>query len=373
MPFPFANRDDEGRGARIRELEGELRLLRNRHEQFVAFVHSFPEMTRDLLGARQIRDFPARLLEVCRRAFEPEAALVAMRRSSAGQGPERRAHFIVAAAHGLSIGSEIVEGRGLCGGAAESRRVMNRKEWESLPAVVRGRAASEAEEDLFPELELAAPMVVDDEVLGLVAVGRTHRHLAQAKEMGRLLAQIGGHKLQSLEDLVTIRNAANLDGLTGILNKRTITHLLSEAVFAAESEETPLSIFLFDIDHFKNYNDTQGHVAGDRLLRDLAVLVKSRIRREHHFGRFGGEEFLLVLQGCETSSALIAAENVRRVLASHPFEGGDEQPLGHLSISGGVACLFEHGRSSTDLLRAADAALYEAKRSGRDRICLAGS
>ncbi|MDX1632587.1 MAG: GGDEF domain-containing protein, partial [Thermoanaerobaculia bacterium] len=176
----------------------------------------------------------------------------------------------------------------------------------------------------------------------------------------------------SLERYYTVRNAANLDGLTGILNKRAISHRLSEEIFEAESEGKPLSVFLFDIDNFKHYNDSHGHVAGDELLRELAALVRANTRREHLFGRFGGEEFLIVFQGSESRSALIAAENIRRRINEHPFEHAEEQPLGRVSVSGGVATFPTHGTSSTVLLRKADAALYEAKESGRDQVFLAG-
>jgi diguanylate cyclase (GGDEF)-like protein len=132
-----------------------------------------------------------------------------------------------------------------------------------------------------------------------------------------------------------------------------------------------LSVFLFDIDHFKAYNDTNGHVAGDRLLQDLAGLVERRTRRDDIFGRFGGEEFLVVMPETARDQALSAANKLRAAIAEQPFPFGEKQPLGCMSISGGVASYPSNGSDAEALLRAADAALYEAKRSGRNRVLAA--
>jgi diguanylate cyclase (GGDEF)-like protein len=368
VAFSFGSRVPGEVADRLRELERELRRERAHHDQFVEFVHAFPEMTRELLASQTLRDIPALVLDACVAGFQPDAALVAMRRSVAGHGPGRPVRFIVAASHGVPVGLELAAGEGLCGEAARGHRILLRSEWEAFPNALRNNPSGSG--PLAP-IEVAAPMMVADEVIGILGIGHPHRHQPQIKDMLRLIARITAYKIYSLEELLTVRSEANVDGLTGILNKRTIGQRLQEAVFVAESNHTALSVFLFDIDQFKHYNDTQGHVAGDRLLRDLAALVKNHTRREHAFGRFGGEEFLLVLERCETTSALIAAENVRRAIASHPFEHAAEQPLGCLSVSGGVASFPEHGRSATELLQAADRALYEAKRQGRNRVAIA--
>jgi diguanylate cyclase (GGDEF)-like protein len=129
-----------------------------------------------------------------------------------------------------------------------------------------------------------------------------------------------------------------------------------------------LSVFLFDIDNFKNYNDTNGHLAGDRLLQELAGLVQESVRKEDVFGRFGGEEFLLVMPHTSERQGLAAAEKIRRLIAERAFPYADRQPMGHLSVSGGVAAYPAHGVDAASLVHAADAALYEAKRRGRDRV-----
>ena len=134
-----------------------------------------------------------------------------------------------------------------------------------------------------------------------------------------------------------------------------------------------MSVFLFDIDNFKNYNDTNGHLAGDKLLQELAGLVNEAVRKDDIFGRFGGEEFLLIMPHTNAPQALLAAEKIRALLAAHPFAFADRQPLRKISISGGVAEYPLHGLDAAGLLHAADEALYEAKRGGRNKVLQASA
>jgi diguanylate cyclase (GGDEF)-like protein len=127
-------------------------------------------------------------------------------------------------------------------------------------------------------------------------------------------------------------------------------------------------VFLFDIDNFKNYNDTNGHLAGDKLLQRLAGLVNDSVRKDDIFGRFGGEEFLLVMPHTNAQQGMAAAEKIRNLIATQPFASAEKQPLAVVSISGGVAEYPHHGLDAAGILHAADEALYEAKRSGRNRV-----
>ena len=111
-----------------------------------------------------------------------------------------------------------------------------------------------------------------------------------------------------------------------------------------------------------------GHVAGDHLLRELAQLVVKTIREDDIFGRFGGEEFLLVLPDTELMEALVVAEKIRNAIEQGNLPFADRQPLGVLSVSGGVAAYPAHGLDATNLLQAADAALYTAKSQGLNRV-----
>jgi diguanylate cyclase (GGDEF)-like protein len=160
---------------------------------------------------------------------------------------------------------------------------------------------------------------------------------------------------------------AQTDGLTGLLNKTHILRRLRDLI-ASEGGPRTFSVFLFDIDHFKHYNDTNGHLAGDELLRSLGALLKENVREEEIVGRWGGEEFLLLMPNVEKSHALRAAERIRAVVAGWDFDHRDRQPGGCVSVSGGVASWPNDGDDVDTLLHCADQALYQAKREGRNRV-----
>ena len=127
-------------------------------------------------------------------------------------------------------------------------------------------------------------------------------------------------------------------------------------------------VFLFDIDHFKNYNDQNGHIAGDQALRLLAQLVRDSVRADDIFGRFGGEEFLLIMPGRTPAQAMSAASNIRQRIATLRLPVRRRQPMGRVTISGGVATFPDDAQDAVELLLAADNALYRAKQAGRNKV-----
>ncbi len=162
-----------------------------------------------------------------------------------------------------------------------------------------------------------------------------------------------------------IRDNAITDVLTGLYNRRYLNEVGPGLLAAAERYGTPISLAIFDIDHFKKVNDTYGHLAGDRVLREVAHTLAEGVRASDIVVRYGGEEFLVVMPGTDLGRAFIVSEKLRRsVEEAHivPEEGADA-----VTISGGVA-EFVDGMDLEDLIRDADAALYRAKRSGRNRI-----
>jgi diguanylate cyclase (GGDEF)-like protein len=133
-------------------------------------------------------------------------------------------------------------------------------------------------------------------------------------------------------------------------------------------ENTPISIFLFDIDNFKHYNDTNGHDEGDKLLVELSDLVRSVTRKNSVIIRYGGEEFLVMLPAISKEDASVYAERFREGVSSHPFLHGAKQPLGCVSISGGIASFPIDGETIFKVIQHADKALYQAKSEGKNRI-----
>jgi diguanylate cyclase (GGDEF)-like protein len=216
---------------------------------------------------------------------------------------------------------------------------------------------------------VVTPITADGEHLG-VAVGEwgggydariptsTVRALAQAS-MHTALALRNARLLGENERLAT------RDSLTGLANRRLFDESLQREVARAQRLDTPLSLLVLDVDHFKQVNDTYGHQTGDTVLREVADALVSNTKNYDVAARYGGDEFVVLLPGCSREDAVRVAERVRHGVAN----AVGEAPV---TISAGVATVPDNASDAERLMAAADAALYDAKRTGRDRVAGSG-
>ena len=158
-----------------------------------------------------------------------------------------------------------------------------------------------------------------------------------------------------------------IDGLTQIHNKRYLYEALEREIVRSRRHERSLSILMFDIDHFKRINDVHGHLAGDFVLKELARVVQSRIRRDEVFARYGGEEFCIILPETSLDGALALAETLRGKVQEHQFVFQADRIK--VTISIGAALLVDSDRNPSELIKRADERLYQAKHAGRNRVC----
>jgi diguanylate cyclase (GGDEF)-like protein len=161
------------------------------------------------------------------------------------------------------------------------------------------------------------------------------------------------------------------DGLTQIANKRHLMDHLDKEFARCQRYNRNLSLVMFDIDFFKNVNDTYGHLTGDYVLKELSDLLRNRIRREELFARYGGEEFAIVLPESDTKVASRFADIIRAKVEDHVFEFEGQQIK--VTISLGVASMNLAMKTVSEFIGQVDAALYEAKRLGRNRVVVAGN
>jgi len=170
----------------------------------------------------------------------------------------------------------------------------------------------------------------------------------------------------------SLREQATHDALTRLWNRRAVLDILAREVVRAARDDTSVGVIMADLDHFKAVNDTYGHRAGDAVLVELARRLQSAMRPYDMVGRYGGEEFIMVVPRCDATFGGYVAERLRQAVVSEPFSACGQSLSVTLSL-GVAAC-----RGSTDpegecLIQAADAALYEAKRAGRNRVMVADS
>jgi len=177
---------------------------------------------------------------------------------------------------------------------------------------------------------------------------------------------------ERLKEIETMREEAvrlsYTDDLTGIYNHRFFIEQLTLEVERQKRYTTPLSLLMIDIDYFKHYNDNNGHLAGDQVLKAIAILVQGGVRQSDIVARYGGEEFSAILINSGKEKALEIAERVRRNVADTPFPNENAQPNKDLTVSVGVATFSSSVSTLTDLIREADHALYRAKKGGRNRV-----
>ncbi len=212
---------------------------------------------------------------------------------------------------------------------------------------------------------VAAPIRVDNRLWGALAAVTTQPGAPLGPATGQRLERLGelvALAIMSSEARDQLATLAGTDDLTGLPNRRTFTERLAAEIERARADDTPVSLVMLDIDHFKRVNDTYGHPAGDRVLMGVAAQLFANVRDTEVVARVGGEEFAWILPETDGVGAVVAAERLRRHIAHVTFDG-----VGTVTVSMGV-CELGDARTPSDLLRLADAALYEAKESGRDRV-----
>lgn len=158
------------------------------------------------------------------------------------------------------------------------------------------------------------------------------------------------------------------DPLTELPNRRRFEEIVRGELARIQRYGGQCSLVMIDVDYFKNYNDTLGHLAGDVILKELAQLMREQLRLSDVLARYGGEEFGMIMINTPKDEAFRAVERLRRVIAEHPFRGAHVQPGKQLTISAGVACAPQDGLRYEDLVDRADGALYAAKRKGRNLV-----
>lgn len=262
----------------------------------------------------------------------------------------------------------IAQDEGALGQALRQRIVLARKDVEH--GGLRSSYPSLEREGIEPDL--VAPVDGIAGVEGVLVVAGCSRSPTQMKAHVSMLADLLSLSIRNARLLESREQGVCYDHLTGLANRFHFASVFETEIRRTRNYQQPLSLLFFDLDRFKEVNDTWGHFAGDSVLRSVAQVVRRCTRSSHLVARYGGDEFVVLLPSTNKEQACQYAENLRQRIAETEFrvEGRDEPA--RLTISGGLAMFPGDGLSTTDLVRAADDALYEAKKGGRNRIVQAG-
>jgi diguanylate cyclase (GGDEF)-like protein len=346
--------------ARIRR---QLEDVEQREHEHSGLFQMLPELVAKMFAAKGRRELPPIALKLVEHAFRPEQAAFFVARSADRQ-------LVLAVGRGLPAsfrpGRAFPFGEGRIGYVAGNRLTMDDGDFQAATALVRRQLEATEIRDL--RADVVAPIEGEGLLLGVLCIGKPTLRQGHAKRLLKMLADLTGMAMVYVHRLRSTQEAASVDSLTGALNKRALLRHLSEEILKAERDHVPLSLLILDIDHFKNYNDTNGHVEGDAVLKSIGQILQGSIREDDVAARYGGEEFIVLYPGASKAQALVLADQLRESVATYPFTYGAKQPGGRVTISGGVATFPEDARGSVELIRSADQALYEAKGAGRNKI-----
>ncbi|MBI5495305.1 MAG: diguanylate cyclase [Deltaproteobacteria bacterium] len=221
---------------------------------------------------------------------------------------------------------------------------------------------------------VSVPMISNGMVMGVLNVFRGQVDAFRRDEV-EFIESIASQASLGLANARLFQEQVELsltDALTSLPNRRALDARLEVEVARAQRYESGLCVLMVDVDHFKLFNDAHGHLVGDVVLRGVAQTLCQTVRKADTVARFGGEEFCVLLPRQDARAAREVADKLRKAVRQREFEHAESQPGGRITISLGVASFPEHGQDVKALLDRADAALYAAKRAGRDRVMVAG-
>lgn len=218
---------------------------------------------------------------------------------------------------------------------------------------------------------ICVPLIAKGSVLGIVLIEHSMPNAFNSDNVRLLeiISQQVGIAIENARLYQQMHDLATLDGLTGTYNRLYFQDHLEAEFRKAQEENYGISLLMFDIDHFKQFNDTYGHLFGDMVLKNIAAYIMKKLRKEDIFARYGGEEFVILMPHTSLNQVMEKAEDIRSGVESLVIT--DRDVSASVTISVGVSSYPETADSQAALLKSADDALYEAKRLGRNRVCVA--
>jgi diguanylate cyclase (GGDEF)-like protein len=350
---------------RIEALENQIRELRAVHSQLVSYAEDLNRLYHELrLRLQQMTS----LSEVATRLASARTVDSASRICAEAAG-ELFAH---------AEGRVYLESRGRTLKVASDR---DARSGDTLHDVCEetARAAIDSQR-VVRRTELASGTTAEIIAVGLAARGRTFGALVVAQPRGlfkpedaRVVELLGHHTAAAISNIRLYEHTRRLaitDSVTKLYNPRYFLLSLGQEVQKARRFKYPIAVIMADIDHFKNFNDTYGHLKGNVALRTVARAIAHSLRQTDTVARYGGEEFVAILPGCDHTALAQVAEKVRDSVARTPIRFASKEPPAHVTVSIGGVWQDEDDADAGTLLSEADAALYTAKELGRDRICV---
>lgn len=345
---------------RVRELEAENRTLRER----VAELHTFLNLSKTLSTTLNMEELFRLALHLIGRALHVDAYAL-MLLDEAGE------RLVVKAAFGLpedgALGLSLRLGEGISGLVAQTGQAMLVPDVSGEPRFLE-QESFRLQRGCF----ICVPLKIKGrEVIGVLNAQKPEPHGFSVGDLD-LFQAVANQVAAALENAQLYQRTKELstrDDLTGLFNRRHFFDNLEKEVQRARRYRRVFSLILLDLDDFKGYNDTYGHLKGDEALKEVARLLLASTRRADIVARFGGEEFVVLLPEINAQGAAVVAEKVRVAVEQYPFAGRSSQPGGRMTVTLGVATYPTNSEDGLELVDLADRALYLGKQQGGNRVC----
>ncbi len=284
--------------------------------------------------------------------------------------------------HGFSNSSEVELLKGFLRYLILSFRVLSNLQVQQLAKVYINQRKISIDEIIWPEsissssINISSniascilfPMISGKENIGCIGIGSKKENVFNVDDL-KIISFIGyelAHVFANIKLILHIKDISIKDALTGLYNRRYFDEILQHEYLRAKRYNLPLSLIMVDIDYFKSVNDTFGHLTGDKVLQELAKLIKNSVRQVDVVARFGGEEFAIILLNTSLEKASNMAERLRRIIEKHTILINGNKI--NITISAGISGIRKDTLSERDIVEEADKALFKAKTSGRNKV-----
>jgi len=354
-----------GRVASVVALGRDRQALRDR----AAVLRNLNDFTNAVSGELELTRLGAAMVEAVRNVVASDIVTLTVLDRESGR-------YLLRAATDVDpsiLGREIKPGEGLAGRAIRDRTVVVDENFDRdrFPAAYRDAA------EPMTLLGAGVPLVREGVVVGALSIVRRDRSQPFRPIEHEAMELLAGHAALAISNAflhTEVEELATHDPLTGLYNRRYFDEALTRVIASwrrsLQAERRPVAAIMFDLDHFGEFNKQHGHQIGDEVLRTFAGVLRGRFRDADLVARFGGEEFVAILEGATREAAVGIAEEIVAALAETPIKSEDGTRL-PVTVSAGCAELYETEPTAEQLLRTADVALFMAKRAGRNRVVAA--
>lgn len=350
----------------FKDLAAEAETARRERAEMSRVLAVLPDLLRNLTSSVTLKDIHAAIVSIVRSLTDARLVLF-----YSAQGPAQGDLLILRTATGLKpeVAREIKEvriGEGRIGTAALKRITMDAADFQNESVLIREGLRKSSDKDL--PLMIVSPVVQRDSLLGVIVVGEMDKITAMSKRVLGIVGQLSAVGIENHQLFQEIKLHADVDLQTRLYNATYFRKYLETEINKARRFHRPLSLVWLDIDHFRSYNETRGHEAGDEVLRIVAGLVRESTRSVDIPCRVAGQAFGVILPETGREGAAHVAETIRGKVEATEMPLAVNQPGGRITISAGAAVFPEDGSRADSLVKSVEEAVRYAKQRGRNRV-----